>query len=150
MNPETESNRFTVGVFQDGPAAEKGIEALNRQGFPAEALSVVGKATPELASLIEQKLGLPVQRLQLPGLGDVVGCGALVRTIEREMKQTGLGAALKHLGFLPHDGQTYEMLTARGGVLIGIRSEIRAADALATLHCYGGGNAAIGAWTGRL
>jgi hypothetical protein len=35
-------------------------------------------------------------------------------------------------------------------VLVSIRSESRAADALAVLHSYGGGNAAIGAWTGRV
>ena len=38
----------------------------------------------------------------------------------------------------------------RGGVLVGVSGEARAADALATLHAYGGGNAAIGAWTGRV
>ena len=38
----------------------------------------------------------------------------------------------------------------RGGVLVAIKSEPRAADALAILHSYGGGNAAIGAWTGRV
>ena len=37
-----------------------------------------------------------------------------------------------------------------GGVLVAIHSEPRAADALAVLHSYGGGNAAIGAWTGRV
>ena len=44
----------------------------------------------------------------------------------------------------------FEALTAKGGVLVAIRSEPRAADALAILHSYGGGNAAIGAWTGRV
>ena len=38
----------------------------------------------------------------------------------------------------------------RGGVLVAIHSEPRAADALAVLHSYGGGNAAIGAWSGRV
>jgi hypothetical protein len=35
-------------------------------------------------------------------------------------------------------------------VLVAVRNEPRAADALAKLHAYGGGNAAIGAWTGRV
>jgi hypothetical protein len=35
-------------------------------------------------------------------------------------------------------------------VLVAIHSEPRAADALAVLHSYGAGNAAIGAWTGRV
>ena len=53
-------------------------------------------------------------------------------------------------GFLAHDGYIYETLVGRGGILVAIHSEPRAADALAKLHSYGGGNAAIGAWNGRL
>jgi hypothetical protein len=34
--------------------------------------------------------------------------------------------------------------------MIAIQGDPRAADALAILHSYGGGNAAIGAWTGRV
>ena len=49
-----------------------------------------------------------------------------------------------------HDGRIFETLTGRGGILVAITSEARAADALAILHSYGGGNAAIGAWAGRL
>jgi hypothetical protein len=57
---------------------------------------------------------------------------------------------MKHAGFQAHDGRIYETLAQRGGILIAVRSEPRAADALATLQAYGGGNAAIGAWHGRL
>jgi len=49
-----------------------------------------------------------------------------------------------------HDGRIFEALAGRGGILVAIRTEPRAADALAILHSYGGGNAAIGAWTGRV
>jgi hypothetical protein len=35
-------------------------------------------------------------------------------------------------------------------VLVAVHNEPRAADALARLHAYGAGNAAIGAWTGRV
>jgi hypothetical protein len=49
-----------------------------------------------------------------------------------------------------HDGQIFETLVERGGVLVAVLSEPRAADALARLHAYGGGNAAIGAWVGRV
>jgi hypothetical protein len=34
--------------------------------------------------------------------------------------------------------------------MVAVESESRAADALALFHSYGGGNAAIGAWTGRV
>jgi hypothetical protein len=57
---------------------------------------------------------------------------------------------MPRVGFQAHDGFIFETLTKRGGVLVAIRSESRAADALALLHAYGGGNAAIGAWTGRV
>jgi hypothetical protein len=35
-------------------------------------------------------------------------------------------------------------------VLVAVLGDPRAADALAILHAYGGGNAAIGAWMGRV
>jgi hypothetical protein len=57
---------------------------------------------------------------------------------------------MRRVGFQAHDGRIYEALTARGGVLVAIHSEPRAADALTVLLSYGGGNAAIGAWTGRV
>ena len=57
---------------------------------------------------------------------------------------------MRRVGFQAHDGRIFEALTGRGGVLVAIQSEPRAADALAILHSYGGGNAAIGAWTGRV
>ena len=38
----------------------------------------------------------------------------------------------------------------RQRVLVAIEDAPRAADALAILHSYGGGNAAIGAWGGRI
>ena len=57
---------------------------------------------------------------------------------------------MRKVGFQSHDARIFETLTGRGGVLVAIRTAPRAADALAILHSYGGGNAAIGAWTGRL
>ena len=67
-----------------------------------------------------------------------------------ELTKRGIAASMRRVGFQPHDGRIFETLTGRGGVLVAVRSEPRAADALALLHSYGGGNAAIGAWTGRL
>ena len=48
---------------------------------------------------------------------------------------------MRRVGYQPHDGRIFETLVGRGGVLVAIRSEPRAADALAILHSYGGGNA---------
>ena len=82
-----------------------------------------------------------------------VAAGGLVSAIDAtagDLAKHGLAASLKRVGFQPHDGRIFETLIDRGGVLVAVCSEPRAADALSTLHCYGGGNAAIGAWTGRL
>ena len=57
---------------------------------------------------------------------------------------------MRRVGFQAHDARIFDALTARGGVLVAIQGDPRAADALAILHSYGGGNAAIGAWAGRV
>ena len=49
MAVEVETGRFTVGVFQDIAWAEKGVEALRKQGLAVESLSILGKASPEMA-----------------------------------------------------------------------------------------------------
>jgi hypothetical protein len=149
---EVEADRFTVAVFKDAAAAESGLEALRRGGFTAEMLSIVGKATPEITSLVERVLGGGESRLTLPVIGDAIVAGSLIDALGtgRELSRTGLAASLGRVGFQAHDGRIYETLTSRGGVLVAVRSEPRAADALAAMFSYGGGNAAIGAWTGRL
>jgi hypothetical protein len=149
---EGATERFTVGVFQDVAWAERGIEALRRHNFPAEALSIIAKATPETEALAEKALG-GVDRLDIKHLGPSVAKGRLVAALQgqaRDLATLGIGATMRRIGFQMHDGFIFEQLAARGGVLLAIRSEIRAADALAVLHAYGGGNAAIGAWTGRV
>jgi hypothetical protein len=69
---------------------------------------------------------------------------------KQDLGTLGIAATMRRVGFQPHDGRIFETLVARGGVLVAIRSDPRAADALAILHSYGGGNAAIGAWSGRV
>jgi hypothetical protein len=75
---------------------------------------------------------------------------AALQGTDEGLAARGLAATIGRAGFQPHDGYIFETLVGRGGVLVAVRSEPRAADALARLHSYGGGNAAIGAWTGRL
>jgi hypothetical protein len=145
--------RYTVGVFQGVEWAEKGLEALSRHGFPAQSLTIIGKDSPEVAALIERTLGRPGSRITLRTVGAVLATGPLVEALQRgsgDLEQLGLAATFRRVGFQAHDGSIYETLTARGGILVAVRSEPRAADALATLHNYGGGNAAIGAWLGRV
>jgi hypothetical protein len=150
--PEVETGRYTVGVFKDVVSAERGIDALKRQGFTPDALSLLAVDKPEHAGLLHKVFGRPGDKVEVQGVGNTVAGGSLIQAVGGvpDLARTGLANALKRVGFQAHDGRIFETLTGRGGVLVAVRSEPRAADALATLHCYGGGNAAIGAWTGRV
>jgi hypothetical protein len=150
---DTDTGRFTVGVFQDVAWASKGLAALKQAGFLPESLTILAKDTPDTTALVEKTLGGAGDRLEVPGIGGVTARGALVAALQgadSELTKRGMAASMRRVGFQPHDGRIFETLTGRGGVLVAVRSEPRAADALALLHSYGGGNAAIGAWTGRL
>ncbi len=150
---EVETGRFTVGVFQDAAWAEKGVAALRQAGFPAESLTIIAKDSPAAAALIERTCGGAAERLDLPALGATLARGPLVDALQgsdRALAKLGLAGTMRRVGFQSHDARIYEALAGRGGVLVSVRSEPRAADALAIFFSYGGGNAAIGAWTGRV
>jgi hypothetical protein len=150
---DVETGRFTVGVFQDAAWAEKGLAALKAEGLVPESLTIIGKESPEIDALISRTLGVPGERLDLAAVGPVLARGPLVAALQgssRDLGKLGLAGTMRRVGFQSHDGRIFETLTARGGVLVAIHSEPRAADALTVLLSYGGGNAAIGAWTGRV
>ena len=144
---------FTVAVFQDVAWARRGIEALTADGFALSSLTILAKESPEVRTLCEEILGAPPERIELRKLGPVLAMGALVAALQREdggLTTDGLGGTMNRVGFQRHDGHIFETLTGRGGVLVAVREDRRAADALAKLHSFGGGNAAIGAWSGRV
>ena len=151
---EVETGRFTVGVFQDVAWAEKGIDALKQAGFVPESLTILAKESPEVGALADRAPSAAAgDRLELPAIGAVLARGPLVEALQgasRDLPKLGLSGTMRRVGFQAHDGRIFETLAGRGGVLVAIHSEPRAADALAMLHSYGGGNAAIGAWTGRV
>jgi hypothetical protein len=145
--------RFTVGVFKDVAWAQKGLAALKQAGLPPESLSIVAKESPDVASLIEETLGGVGDRLDTGATGALLAKGPLLAALQgaaHDLQKLGLSGTMRRVGFQAHDGRIFEALTARGGILVAIHSEPRAADALAVLHSYGGGNAAIGAWSGRV
>ena len=147
------SGLFTVGVFQDVAWAEKGLRALINQGLPLDTLSVLAKDSPEVAALIERVFGAAGATLEIRGLGLVRARGPIVEALQGsdgELTRHGVAATARRIGFQTHDGRIFDTLTSRGGVLVSVTSDPRAADALAILHSYGGGNAAIGAWSGRV
>jgi hypothetical protein len=144
---------FAVGVFQDAAWAARGVAALGRAGLVPASLSIIGRDTPEIDALIRTTFDGSGESLTIAGVGAALARGPIVRVLQGEtadLASLGLSRTLRRAGFLPHDARIYDALVARGGVLVAIHSEPRAADALAVLHAYGGGNAAIGAWAGRL
>ena len=150
---DVETGRFTVGVFQDAAWAEKGLKALAQAGFVPESLTVLVKDSADAGALFTRTFGAAADRLELPAVGTVLARGPLVEALQgasRDLKKLGLSGTMRRVGFQAHDGRIFDTLTGRGGVLVAIQSEPRAAEALALLHSYGGGNAAIGAWTGRV
>ena len=148
-----DAGRFTVGVFQDAEWAGRGLEALLRGGLLPKSLTVMAAASPAAAALAERVLGRAPETIRVAVVGEAAAAGPLVGVLQgsgSDLSTLGLSGTMHRVGFQSHDARIYEALVARGGVLVAIHSEPRAADALAVLHAYGGGNAAIGAWTGRL
>ena len=144
---------FTVGVFQDVEWAQRGLDALAHEGFPSESLSLMSKQSSEASALLQRTFGVEGGRLDIVRIGPVVAHGPLVGTLQgraRDLDRSGVATTMRRAGFQAHDGFIFETLTARGGVLVGVQTEPRAADALAVMFAYGGGNAAIGAWAGRV
>ena len=144
---------FTIGVFQDVAWAEKGLRALTAQGFPPEIISIIAKDTPEVAALVERTLGTAAPTLEIRGVGLARARGPLVEALQgsdQQLARQGIASSARRVGFQAHDGRIFETLTTRGGILVAVTSDARAADALAILHSYGGGNASIGAWSGRV
>jgi hypothetical protein len=150
---DTQTGLFTVAVFQDVAWAAKALDALKESGFPREGTTIIAKDTPEAAALVEKALGSPGDKIALGAVGAAIARGPLVAALQGpagDLTTLGLAGAMRRVGFQAHDGRIFETLTGRGGVLVAVRSEPRAADALALFHSYGGGNAAIGAWSGRV
>ena len=133
---DVETGRFTVAVFQDGAWAQKGLNALKQIGLASESLTILAKEGPEVAALIEQTLGFAGERLELASVGPVLARGPLIDALQgsaHDLGKLGLAGTMRRVGFQAHDARIFETLTGRGGVLVAIRSEPRAADALAIL-----------------
>lgn len=150
---EIERTLFTVGVFKDYSWAERGIDALKAQGFTPGTMTVMVKDGLEAASFVEKMMGVVPGRVDLPKIGSAVGTGSLIDALQggrRDLSEVGMAAAMRRAGFQPHDGLIYETLAERGGVIVAVEDAPRASDALAVMLSFGGGNAAIGAWAGRV
>ncbi len=148
-----QAGTFTVAVFQDAAWARRGVEALTAEGFVASSFSVLAKESDEVRRLCAETIAAEPQRLEVRSLGTVLAAGPLVQTLQgadAALESNGVGATMNRAGFQRHDGHIYETLVGRGGVLVAVRDDRRPADALAKMLSFGGGNAAIGAWAGRV
>ncbi len=153
MSQAVAAERFTVGVFQDLVWAERGVQALLDAGFTPSSLTLLARDSGPARLLIESLLGATAGRLDVKTLGSLLGTGVLLDALQGAdwgLERDGIASVMNRAGFQQHDGYIFETLVGRGGVLAAVSSEARASDALAKLHAYGGGNAAIGAWTGRV
>lgn len=149
----TDERLFTTGVFQDAASAALAVEALRADRFPAECISLLGQDSESAAELVRSVSGEPGAVRQVHGMGAVRTTGPLAAVLDGDddgLGTRGLAATAGRAGYQSHDGRIYDALVRRGGVLVAVEGAARAADALAVLHAYGGGNAAIGAWSGRL
>ena len=153
MQSERDRQCFTVCVFQDSNWADRGLEALKTRGFDGDSVSVLAKQSGEAEALLKKTFDAEPDLVEIKGLGTTVAHGPLIGVLQGSdegLGKSGVAATICRVGFQAHDGFIYQTLTERGGVLVAVESEPRAADALALFHSYGGGNAAIGAWTGRV
>ncbi len=144
---------FTIGVFQNVEWADRGIGALIDDGFDRASISVLAKDSEAGDALVTARFGEAPARLDVARLGPVVARGPLIGVLQAgdaALQSDGLAAVCRRAGFQAHDGHIFETLVGRGGVLVAVHNLPRASDALAKLHAYGGGNAAIGAWAGRV
>jgi len=152
---ENESDRryHTVCVFPDAAWAKRGLAALEASSFDGADVSILARRSHEVDALAGETFGGDAPELDVAGLGPAIARGPLIATLQGTddgLSRTGVAATIRRAGFQAHDGYIGETLAARGGILVGVESESRAADALALFHSYGGGNAAIGAWRGRV
>ena len=69
---DTARQCFTIGVFQDVEWAQRGLEALGKEGFAAESLSLITRQTPEAADLLKRTFGVDGDTMDVARVGSVV------------------------------------------------------------------------------
>ena len=82
---DEERQSFTVGVFQDTEWAERGLEALAKEGFPSESLSMISKESPEASALLQRTFAVDGTALDIVRIGPVVAHGPLLGTLHHRL-----------------------------------------------------------------
>src|SRR5512139_1933126 len=125
---DAEEPRVTVGVFQNVAWASRGIDALLGIGLSTDALSVMAPDSSDAAALIARVFGTPGATIDVASVGRAVVHGPLVLVLQGtadDLAHLGIAGTMRRAGFQAHDARIYELLTARGGVLVAIHSESR-------------------------
>ena len=92
-----------------------------REGLVPESLSIIAKNSPDATALITEALGSAGETLEISGIGQVVAKGPILGALQgpaRDLGTVGMAGTMRRVGFQPHDGRIFEILTARGGVLV--------------------------------
>ena len=82
-------------------------------------------------ALIRDTLGAEPVAVDMKSLGPGSAHGPLVHALDGAdggLRAAGLAGTIGRAGFQAHDGYIYEALTGRGGVLVAVHNEPRAAD----------------------
>ena len=95
---------FAIGVFLDSEWASRGVDALTRDGFESQVLSIVAKHTPEASVLAERMFGAGSGQaeIEITGIGRAVALGPLVTALQGEddgLGRTGVAATIRRAGF---------------------------------------------------
>ncbi len=142
----------TVAVFADLASAKLGVDALlTRHGIAPATLSLLARDAPDTVAWMTGVLGQAPTAVEAQVVGAVQCAGPLAsESWAAALAAEGIEGLMYTAGFQAHDGRIFTRLVERGGVMVAVTSASRAADVLAVMHNFGGGNAAIGAWRGRV
>jgi hypothetical protein len=149
-----------VGVFDTHEGAEAAVAELQREGFPAEAISVVRRpaGTPpevgaedteagsgtvagaSVGALVGGAVGLAA--LAVPGIGPLLAAGPVAAALSGALTGGALGAlagSMVGLGVPKERAEQYETAVRAGGVLVtvGTPNQVVAGGARETLARHG-------------
>src|SRR5919112_3782985 len=106
MSSPRPEDLYTIGVFQDVEWARRGVDALLRDGFPPESITILAKDTAKADGLISAALAGSPDRLDLVRLGTAVGRGPLIEVLQGDdqgLTRFGVGSTVGRVGFQRHE-----------------------------------------------
>ena len=143
--------RFTVGVFQDIPWAEKGVERSANRALSSSRCRLSARHHPRWR---RSSSGRSVRRNRLR-CTTLARCGAGTAGYRTAGQRSGAGEERyrRHDAARRIPGTRWPDFSCADRQRRGARGHSQRAaggGCAGGLHSYGGGNAAIGAWTGRV